>query len=54
MILGVWSLVLQVGMISEIQKFSIWKAILNIILAGIVILIPLLILAVLAGVTLYT
>ena len=49
MILGVWSLVLQVGMISEIQKFSIWKAILNIILAGIVILIPLLIIAVLAG-----
>ena len=54
MILGVWSLVLQVGMISEIQKFSIWKAILNIILAGIVILIPLLIIAVLAGTAVYT
>ena len=49
-VLGLWSLVLQVGMISEIQGFSIWKAILNIILAIIVIAVPLLILAVLAGV----
>ena len=49
-ILGIWSLVLQVGMISEIQKFSIGKTILNIILAVIVILIPLLILAVLASI----
>ncbi|MDP6845637.1 MAG: YIP1 family protein [Candidatus Nanoarchaeia archaeon] len=53
LILGVWSLVLQVGMISEIQKFSIFEAILNIILAGIVILIPLLIIAVLAGTAIY-
>ena len=51
-ILGVWSVILQVGMISEIQKFSIGKAILNIILAFIVILIPLLILAVLASISL--
>ena len=50
-VLGLWSLVLQVGMISEIQKFSIWKAILNIILAFIVILIPFLFLATLFGIS---
>ena len=51
-ILGIWSLVLQVGMISEIQKFSIVKTIFNIILSIIVVLIPALILAVLASIAL--
>ncbi|RZD32476.1 MAG: hypothetical protein CXT77_00015 [uncultured DHVE6 group euryarchaeote] len=51
--LGVWSLVLYVGMISEVQKFSIWKSILNILLVIIILLIPVLLLGVLSGVALY-
>ena len=50
LILGLWSLVLYIAMIAEVQKFSIWKAILNIILMIIILIIPLLILGVLSGV----
>lgn len=50
MVLGIWSLVLYFVMISEVQKFSVWKALLNAFLASIIILIPLLILAVLLGI----
>ena len=52
LVLAIWSIVLRIGMISEVQGFSIWKAILNGILVTIIVLIPLLILAVLAGVSL--
>jgi len=31
-VLGVWTIVLFVVGVSEVQKFSIWKAILNILL----------------------
>jgi len=50
-VLGVWSLVLYFSMLSEVQKFSVWKAILNQILVAIIVLIPLLILAVLLGIS---
>jgi hypothetical protein len=51
--LGIWSLVLYIGMIAEVQKFSIWKSILNIVLVIIILLIPALLLGVLSGVALY-
>ena len=50
-VLVVWSLVLYFSMLSEVQKFSVWKAILNQILVAIIVLIPLLILAVLLGIS---
>ena len=53
-VLGVWSLVLYFSMLSEVQKFSVWKAILNQILAVIIVVIPLLILTVLASIAIYS
>ena len=41
LLLGIWTVVLLVIGISEVQKFSIWKSILNMILPGFVVLIPL-------------
>jgi len=52
LILGVWSLVLYIGMIAEVQKFSIWKSILNILLVLIILLIPALLFGILSGVSL--
>jgi len=52
LILGLWSAVLYFGMIAEVQKFSIGKAILNVLLMSIIVVIPVLILAVLSGIPL--
>ena len=41
--LGIWTLVLLVIGISEVQKISIWNAILNMILPGIIIIVPIMI-----------
>ena len=38
-VLTVWSVVISVITIAEVQKFSVWKAILNAILAGIILMI---------------
>lgn len=38
--LGIWSLVLYVIGLSEVQKFSVWKAIANILIATLVIIVP--------------
>ena len=43
-ILIVWAFILHVGMISEVQKFSIWKAILNGLLASMLLVLPILML----------
>lgn len=45
--LGIWSFVLTIVGISEVQKFSIGKALLNILLAILVIIIPILLLVLL-------
>jgi hypothetical protein len=49
LILGIWTLVLGIIGNSEVQKFSVWKSILNIILAASLVLIPLAIIVVLVG-----
>ena len=41
---GIWSLVVGLKCLGEVQGFSAWKALLNSILAGIVIFVPLIIL----------
>ncbi len=38
--LGIWSLVLYVIGLSEVQKFSVWKAIANVLIATLVIIVP--------------
>ncbi|MEM6262084.1 MAG: YIP1 family protein, partial [Bacteroidota bacterium] len=49
-ILGIWSLVLVVVGLSEIQQFSIGKAMLNMVLASVVIIVPLLLVVLLASI----
>lgn len=44
-VLGIWSFVIIVIGISEVQKLSVWKAILNVVLAALLILVPLGVLA---------
>lgn len=43
LVIGVWTLVIVVSVLSQVQKFSIWKAIANIILPFIVVGVPILI-----------
>lgn len=40
-LLGIWSFVLSLIMISEVQQFSVWKALGNIVLTMLVVLVPL-------------
>ena len=42
LILGIWAFVITLKCIGQVQGFSAWKALLNTILAGILILIPIL------------
>ncbi|MCW8091414.1 YIP1 family protein [Alteromonas sp. ASW11-130] len=46
-VLGIWSFIIAIKCISQVQKFSIWRALANIILAGLVIAIPLLVIVML-------
>lgn len=47
--LGIWSIVILVKGIAIIQKFSVWKALLNAFLPGIILLIPFVLIAVVAS-----
>ena len=49
LVLGIWSFVLCVIGVSEVQKFSIGKSILNLILPVLVIMVPIIIIAFLLG-----
>lgn len=49
MTLGIWSIVILVKGTSIIQKFSVWKSILNVFLPGIIIAAPLILIALVAS-----
>lgn len=44
--IAIWAIVIYIKSIAEVQGFSAWKAIINILLAGLIIIIPLAIIAV--------
>ena len=39
-IIGIWAFIIQLKCIGEVQKFSAWKALGNVILSGLVIIVP--------------
>ena len=48
MIFGVWSVVIAIKCLAEVQRFSAWKALGSIVLVALVILVPLVVIALLA------
>lgn len=49
-VLGIWAIVLMVKGVGEVQGFSAWKALGNVLLAGLVLVVPIIVLGIAAAV----
>lgn len=46
-IIGIWAFIIQLKCIGEVQKFSAWMAFVNVLLSGLVIIVPIFIIVLL-------